>query len=134
MSSSLNKDIIIIIIIIIIIMSYTYSECPDQTKHSHSLNWHAITPYQTSPQISTIDFKRNDPPGELNTRTKLKTADVSSFLGQNPVLSTSFRKSFFFYLLGGLHRSKFVNFCHDLMQNSLSNLPLHTKFIIVIIF
>ena len=35
------------------------------------------------------------------------------------VLSTSFRKSFF--LLGALNRrSKFVNFCHDLMQNHLS--------------
>ena len=33
------------------------------------------------------------------------------------VLSTSFRKSF---LLGALNRSKFVNFCHDLMQNHLS--------------
>ena len=42
------------------------------------------------------------------------------------MLSTSFRKSF---LHGTLHkRSKFANFCHNLMQNHLSLLPIHKKF------
>ena len=41
------------------------------------------------------------------------------------MLSTSFRN----VLLGTLHRrSKFANFCHDLMQNHLSLLPMHKKF------
>ena len=41
------------------------------------------------------------------------------------VLLRSFRKLFFFFffffffLLGSLRRSKFANFCHDLMQNHL---------------
>ena len=42
------------------------------------------------------------------------------FWKSSTVLSTSFRKSFFF-LLRALHkRSKFANFCHDLMQTHLS--------------
>ena len=41
------------------------------------------------------------------------------------VLSTSFRKSFFAWRF--TQKSKFANFVHDLMQNYLSQLPMHKK-------
>ena len=50
----------------------------------------------------------------------------TSQLTQPSVLSTSFRKSFF---AGTLYRrSKFANFCNNLMQNHLSSLHMHKKF------